>query len=59
MLTREAIAKGARTRGALLQFLRGITRFEGARAIASGADGLKPDLVLLQVRDGRVATISR
>jgi ABC-type branched-subunit amino acid transport system substrate-binding protein len=59
MLTREAIAKGARTRGAVLQFLRAVTRYEGASAIASGADGLKPDLVLLQVRDGRVATISR
>lgn len=59
MLVREAIAKGARTRGAVLQFLRAVTSYQGASEIAAGAGGLKPDLVLLQVRDGRVATISR
>lgn len=59
MLTREAIANGARTRGAVLQFLRAVHRYEGAGTIVSGADGLKPDLVLLQVRDGGIVTISR
>jgi hypothetical protein len=56
---REAIAKGARTRGAVLQFLRGVTGYQGAGTIASGAGGLSPDLVLLQVRDGRVTTVSQ
>jgi len=59
MLVREAIAQGARTRGAVLQFLRGVTDYQGAGTIASGASGLSPDLVLLQVHDGRVATVSR
>jgi branched-chain amino acid transport system substrate-binding protein len=56
MLVREAIAKGARSRGAVLQFLRGVSDYQGASTIASG---LKPDLVLLQVRGGRVETISQ
>jgi hypothetical protein len=55
----EAIAQGARSRGAVLQFLRAVTDYQGAGTIASGAAGLKPDLVLLQVRAGRVETISR
>ena len=59
MLVREAIARGARTRGAVLQDLRAVTDYQGAGTIASGATGLKPDLVLLQVRDGHVATVSR
>jgi ABC-type branched-subunit amino acid transport system substrate-binding protein len=59
MLVREAIAKGARTRGGVLQFLRGVTSYQGAGTIASGAGGLSPDLVLLQVRDGQVTTVSR
>ena len=59
MLVREAIAQGARTRGAVLQYLRAVNSYQGASVIASGAAGLKPDLVLLQVRDGRVATVSR
>jgi ABC-type branched-subunit amino acid transport system substrate-binding protein len=59
MLVREAIAQGARSRGAVLQFLRAVTDYQGAGTIASGAAGLKPDLVLLQVRAGRVETISQ
>jgi ABC-type branched-subunit amino acid transport system substrate-binding protein len=59
MLVREAIAQGARSRGAVLQFLRAVNNYQGAGTIASGAAGLKPDLVLLQVRDGRVQTLSR
>ncbi len=59
MLVREAIAQGARTRGSVLQYLRGVTRFQGAGTIAAGEGGLRPDLVLLQVRDGHVATVSR
>jgi ABC-type branched-subunit amino acid transport system substrate-binding protein len=59
MLVREAIAQGARTRGAVLQYLRAVSGYRGAGTIASGAGGLQPDLVLLQVRDGRVATVSR
>jgi ABC-type branched-subunit amino acid transport system substrate-binding protein len=59
MLVREAIAGGARSRGAVLQFLRAVTNYRGAGSIASGANGLKPDLVLLQVQDGRVATITQ
>jgi hypothetical protein len=59
MLVREAIARGARSRGAVLQDLRAVTDYQGAGTIASGAGGLKPDLVLLQVRDGHVATVSR
>jgi branched-chain amino acid transport system substrate-binding protein len=59
MLVREAVAKGARSRGSVLQFLRAVTGYQGAGTIASGADGLKPDLVLLQVRDGRVESVSR
>jgi hypothetical protein len=42
-----------------LQYLRGVTAYQGAGTIASGAAGLKPDLVLLQVRDGHVATVTR
>ena len=57
MLVREAIAQGARSRGAVLQFLHGVSGSQGAGAFTSGA--LSPDLVLLQVRDGRVVTISR
>ena len=59
MLVREAIAQGARSRGAVLQYLRAVSGYQGAGSIASGAGGLKPDLVLLQVRDGRVQTISQ
>jgi branched-chain amino acid transport system substrate-binding protein len=59
MLVREAIAKGARTRGGVLEFLRAVNGYQGASSIPSGATGLKPDLVLLQVQDGRVQTISR
>jgi branched-chain amino acid transport system substrate-binding protein len=59
MLVREAIAQGGASRGAVLQFLRGVTAYQGAGTIASGAAGLKPDLVLLQVRDGHVATVTR
>jgi ABC-type branched-subunit amino acid transport system substrate-binding protein len=59
MLVREAIAHGARSRGAVLQNLRAVTDYQGAGTIGSGATGLKPDLVLLQVRDGRVATVTR
>jgi ABC-type branched-subunit amino acid transport system substrate-binding protein len=59
MLVREAVAQGARSRGAVLQYLRAVTGYRGAGTIASGASGLKPDLVLLQVRDGRVASISQ
>jgi ABC-type branched-subunit amino acid transport system substrate-binding protein len=59
MLVREAIAQGARTRGAVLQYLRGVSGYRGAGSIPSGASGLKPDLVLLQVRDGQLATVSR
>ena len=59
MLVREAVAQGARSRGAVLQYLRAVTGYRGAGTIASGASGLKPDLVLLQVRDGRLASISQ
>jgi ABC-type branched-subunit amino acid transport system substrate-binding protein len=59
MLVREAVANGARSRGAVLQFLHGVSGYQGAGTIASGASGLSPDLVLLQVRDGRVVTLSR
>lgn len=59
MLAREAIAQGSRTRGAVLQYLRGVTRYQGAGTIAADPTGFKPDLVLLQVRDGHVATVSR
>lgn len=59
VLVREALAQGARSRGAVLQFLRGVTEYRGAGSIASGASGLKPDVVLLQVRDGHIATVTR
>jgi branched-chain amino acid transport system substrate-binding protein len=59
MLVREAIAHGARSRGAVLQALREVTQYRGAGSIPSGANGLKPDLVLLQVRDGRIATVTQ
>jgi ABC-type branched-subunit amino acid transport system substrate-binding protein len=59
MLVREAIAQGGRSRGAVLQYLRGVSGYQGAGSIASGATDLKPDLVLLQVRDGRVDTVTR
>jgi ABC-type branched-subunit amino acid transport system substrate-binding protein len=59
MLVREAIAKGARSRGGVLEYLRGVTGYQGAGSIASGAMGLKPDLVLLEVHDGRLQTVSR
>jgi ABC-type branched-subunit amino acid transport system substrate-binding protein len=59
MLVREAIGQGARTRGAVLQYLRNLNGYRGAGSIPSGAGDLKPDLVLLQVRDGHVATVSQ
>jgi branched-chain amino acid transport system substrate-binding protein len=59
MLVREAIAQGALTRGAVLQSLRGVTHHQGAGTITADSNGLTPELVLLQVRDGRVATVSR
>ena len=59
MLVREALAQGARSRGAVLQYLRAVSGYQGAGSIGPGAAGLKPDLVLLQVRDGRVQTISQ
>lgn len=59
MLVREAIAGGALTRGALLAALRKTAKFEGAGSLSGGEGGLQRDLVLLEVRDGRVAALAR
>jgi ABC-type branched-subunit amino acid transport system substrate-binding protein len=59
MLVREAIAGGARSRGALLEALRQTTRYEGAGSLRSGPSGMQRDLVLLEVRDGRVAALAQ
>ncbi len=57
MLVREAIAGGAHTRGALLSALRQTSKYEGAGNLTGGAGGLQRELVLLEVRDGRVAAL--
>ena len=59
MLVREAVAGGARSRGALLAALRQTTSYEGAGSLRSGPSGLQRDLVLLEVRDGRVAALRK
>ncbi|MEO8602368.1 MAG: penicillin-binding protein activator [bacterium] len=59
MLVREAIAGGARSRGALLEALRKTPRYEGAGSFSAGPSGMQRDLVLLEVRNGRVAALAK
>jgi hypothetical protein len=43
----------------LLEALRNTTQFEGAGSLHAGPSGIQRDLVLLQVRDGRVAAVAQ